>query len=149
ASERNLRLRNIIGGAFFVYWWTDWNGWNPVNLQRIANYMRVYETGGGPVTDRVRQMSQSDEAHVRNFAFLLELHRGALIDAPSLTQNPSFEIGDTTASEWSVAMESAGSVQGVENIAPSGDSALRFRNVRRAEVSQRFAMNDGLTAVQL
>lgn len=147
--DKNMTIRSTRGGFFFEYWWTDWTGWNSLDLPMLNNYMRIYEPDGGPMTDRLIELSQGDDDFLRTLSYFIWMSRGSTVDAPSLIQNSSFEDDNLTSSAWRFEIEQGGTIERVEGHSHTGHAALKADQVRHGRISQLFTVEKGLTAAQV
>lgn len=75
-----------------------WSGWNTNEFWALIDYMKEWEPSGGALRDEALSLAQNaPTAEARGYAALLL----DTAEAPSLTQNPSFESGNgDTAPPW-------------------------------------------------
>jgi hypothetical protein len=121
----------------------NWDGLNPTQFWRLADYMKQYEENGGPVTERANELVQKPEES------LLKEYASLLIKANAGTEyvnlNPSFEDTNLLWVPW---ISTTGSIKRVEGFARTGNASIKIENLRRGGPFQIIPTKSGLTAVR-
>lgn len=139
-------IQTRVSENMWVYWWKDWSGWNKGAFDALLVYLDARELLGGPVTERLFALTQSDDPSLRRFAAFTLMARGADVEATSITRNSSFEEADITM--WRIEGDLGGTAL-ARKIANSGDGSLLLRGLRTARISQEVTVDPGLFAAQV
>lgn len=121
------------------------NAWNQDRFWYLVDYVKEYEPSGGAVTDALKELAYTDEDQAIRFYASVILDIVDQGTDRSLTKNPSFEDGNSDATDWDFwNPNGSANIVRVEDVSSTGNASVLFENTERGGVYQTLPIQPGL-----